>query len=169
MAVFLLENVLELMASFIVFSSFIELFQSLRQRLGKILNKAFSDLIGVGQLLLEILACNLHAFFFLLGPILLLLLRTIISTINLIIYMTVVILIQQLLLFVNHFLRLSGFVVVFVFEIDDIEFSWIVYSFFGVLRRQDDVPFLEVFSTQLFAIDDIVEISNRGVVFLVFL
>jgi hypothetical protein len=83
--------------------------------------------------------------------------------------MTVVILIQQLLLLVNHFLRLSGFVVVFVFEIDDIEFSWIFYSFFGVLRRQDDVSFLEVFSTQLIAIDDIVEISNRGIVFLVFL
>lgn len=121
-----LEDVLSLAILLATRTDFINLLQFLGKRLCVILDKGFSGLIRLGKFFLVLLSCYLSSFdilSLLFRPILFFLLRTIISTIYLIVNMAVIVLLHELLLSVCRFQLLFDLVVCLVLKINDIELS----------------------------------------------
>lgn len=123
-------------------------------------------MISGRQVDIEVLSGLLYVFFLLLGPVSFLIFGVIVSTVNIVIDMLgstphCDFLLQPGLLFL-----LSGRIVMFILEIDDIEVSAAVQFPLGIVFGEDDVAILHVIITEFLSVDQVVQVPDGCVVFL---
>lgn len=121
-------------------------------------------MVGGGKPHIEVLTSLLNAFLLLIYPVSLLLLRVIVTTVNIVVDVLGGTLSRDLLFQICLFLLLSDLIVLFVLQVDDIEVPAAVQFLLRVLFGQDYVTILQVIITEFLPVDQVVDIPDGGVV-----